>query len=221
MCEAVQVRAARIDMTKSQSQPDQHFTLLSTLAANAHLGQFTTEQIQVGISEPERAGQEFALFVANGFRAQAEDCFLETNELTIQIPALPRPTLEYLQTKYGIMSIERDTSTTEPVILKLYTVLRPGEKNSISGPEYERRIAVRQNSLLGYQHRNWVVENQGKFPALKELLGKIYIDFPALIVVVSRGYRGFPYLSNDGERWRGRWGWVDDGFDRDGRVASK
>ncbi len=205
-------------MTKSE--PKQHFTLLSTLAANADLGQFSKEQIQVGISEPERAGAEFAAFVANGFRVQVEDLFLDTGELTIELPALPRPTLEELQKDWaGIESIERDTSTTEATTLTLFTVLRPTEKDSINGSEYERRIAVRQNSLLGYQHRNWVIEHQDE-PALKELLGKIYIDFPALIVVDSSGSQNFPYANDNGKRWNPNWNWVSNDFNRNGRVAA-
>ncbi|MEK7507851.1 MAG: hypothetical protein AAB602_02080 [Patescibacteria group bacterium] len=150
-----------------------------------------------------------------------EDFFLDTGELSIQIPALPRPTLEELQKdRSNIKSIKRDTSTTEPTILKLYTVLRPTE-NSINGTEYERRILVRQNSLLGFQHRNWVRDHQDEHPALKELFGKVYIDFPALIAVGGDGDRRYPFLVSVGGRWLGRWDWIDYGFHRDGRVASK
>ncbi len=213
-------KSAPLEIVMTKSEPKQHFTLLSTLAANANLGQFTTEQIQVGISEPERAGQEFALFVANGFRVQAEDFFRDTNELTIQVPALPRPTLTELQSKFDwVKSIERDTSPTEALTLKLATVLRAEEKNLISGSEYERRIEPKKNLIVGYQHACWLVEHQDESPDLMKLLRNVYIDCPGLVVVSSDGHRHYPCLGHDGKRWDVDWRWISYGFGRRGRVG--
>lgn len=168
----------------------------------------------------ERGGefQEDALAVV---RKYSSGVFRDTGELTIQIPALPRPTLAELQKDWSyIKSIERDTSPTEALTLKLATVLREKE-NPIGGTEYELRLKPKHGILLGFQHRQWLKEHQSEFPKLMALLGKIYIDFPGLVVVRARGSRVYPYLDDDGERWDGRWDWIDNGFDSFGRVASK
>ena len=143
-----------------------------------------------------------------------------TNELVIEIPALPRPTLGELQAKYGwIKKIERDTSPTGPVTLVLGTVLPEGETNSIDGAEYERRLAPKQDVLLGFQHRQWLLEHQAEFPGLMTLLGKVYIDFPGLVVVLDDGGRDVPYANRGGRRWGGDWDWLYDFFGSSGRVA--
>jgi|SRR3989344_938847 len=41
-----------------------------------------------------------------------------------------------------------------------------------------------------------------------------------IFVVNSNGNRNFPYLNNDGKRWNGNWNWIDNDFNRNGRVAS-
>ncbi len=51
----------------------------------------------------------------------------ETGELTLAIPALPHPELGDLRERFPLLRIkriERDTSPTEPVTLKLSTGLR-------------------------------------------------------------------------------------------------
>lgn len=147
------------------------------------------------------------------------DFFRETGEVAIQIPALPRPTIEQLQEKFSwIKSIERDTSPVEAIVLNLGTVLYPNEER-IDDTEYERRIAPKIAVSLGYQHARWLAEHQDAFPDFMALLGKIYIDFPGLVVVRAVGYRYFPRLSWGGRRWALYWGWVGDGLDRYGRVA--
>jgi len=148
------------------------------------------------------------------------DLFRETNELSLQLPALKRPTLEYLQSKYDwIKSIERDTSTEEPVTLSLATVLADGSTASINGEEYELRLAENLNTLLGFQHRQWLLEHQAEFPEFIALLGKCYIDFPGLVVVIRVGGRHVPCCLRGGSRWGDDWGWLGGGFDSDGRVA--
>ena len=186
--------------------------------------ELTVEQVQAGISgtkeEMERIGMETTAFVRNGFRMQMGDFFRLTSELTIQIPALPRPTLEELQAKFNwVKSIERDTSTTEATTLKLGTVLRTDE-TSINGKEYELRLAPKLNVLFGYQHATWLVENQDKSPELMVLLGKIYIDFPGLVVVGSYGSRSIPCLNDGDRRWEQNWHWVGNDLNQNGRVAA-
>ena len=154
-----------------------------------------------------------------------KDCFQFTDErCVIQVPALPRLTLEELKARYSwIERIERDDSPVCPVTLRLATVLKSGE-DSINGATYERRLVPRHSMLLGLQHRDWLVANQNNLPeptrtALKALLGKIYLDFPGLIVVRGGGGRGFPYAGVDGERWSGYWYWTGLSLSRGGRVA--
>ncbi len=147
------------------------------------------------------------------------DFFRETGELTIEIPALPRPTFEELQAKFPrIKKIERDTSPTGPVTMKFGTVLRPGEKR-INGAEYERRLTPKIDIVLGYQHWNWVFEHQSEYPDLMALLGKIYIDFPGIIVVLGDGGRSCPCLFQGGGRFGQGWDWFDNVLGRSGRIA--
>ncbi len=201
---------------------EQRFTVLAKLGENINWDLLTTEQVQVGVLESERAGAEATAFIQNGFRMQVGDFFRETGELTIQIPALARPTLEQLQEKYSWIreenGIERDTSPIEAVTLKLGTVLHPDEEK-INGTEYEKRIAPKLSICLGYQQVLWLVEHQEEFPEFMALLGKAYIDFPGLVVVSAHGDRRFPCLNRDGERWDLGWRWVDDDLNQDGRVA--
>ncbi|MBI2604427.1 MAG: hypothetical protein HYW56_02685 [Candidatus Harrisonbacteria bacterium] len=203
---------------------DQRFALLTALAANADWGSLTVEMVQLGITEAQRAGAEFTAFVKNGFRMQIADFLRNTGELTIRIPALPRPTLAQLQAKYPwIASIERDCSPTVKVTMNLATVLRADEmdkKQYINGEEYERRLASCLNDLLGFQHLTWLVEHQDESPAFNALLGKIYVDGPGIVVADANGIRRVPYLHQDGPRWKLRWHWLGFVFYSLGRVGS-
>ena len=150
----------------------------------------------------------------------SENYFRETAELSIQIPALVRPTLKQLQSKYSwIKSIERDSSPTDAVTLKPATVLRGNEK-SINGGEYEKRIAGKLDIILGYQQAVWLIEHQDEFPEFMALFGKVYIDFAGLVVVNANGNRNYPYLNQNGKRWYLNWNWIDNDFNLNERVAS-
>ncbi len=150
------------------------------------------------------------LIAAAGFFRKMED-------VAIQIPALPRPTIAEIQAKFSwIKSIERDNSPTEAVTLSLGTVLRPDE-GSVGGVEYERRII--SLPTLGYQQAVWLVDHQDEFPEFMALLGKVYIDFPGLVVVRENGDRDVPYLDQGGKRWYLHWDWLGHGQRSDGRVA--
>lgn len=143
--------------------------------------------------------------------------FRKTGEFTIRVPALPRPTLARLQGQHSwIKSIERDNSPTETTTLSLGTVLRPDE-GSVGGTKYEQRIV--SLPTMGYQHAVWLVEHQDEFPEFMALLGKIYIDFPGLIVVLGNGYRRVPCLRRAGGRWCLDWHWLGSDFYSFGRVA--
>ena len=198
---------------------DQRFALLAALGTNTNWDALAVEEVQVGITEGQRAGAEFTQFVKNGFRIQVGDFFRDTGELTLKLPALRRPTLAELQAKFSfIKSIERDTSPVEAVTFNLATVLGDGE-NSINGAEYERRITPKRTIILGYQHAAWLMDRQKEYPDLMGLLGKIYIDFSGLVVVRGSGRRDYPYLGQNDKLWFVSWSWVDSDFSRDGRVA--
>ena len=138
-------------------------------------------------------------------------------KLNIAIPALPRPTLEELQNEWNwIARIEKDDSPETEVALEIGTVLKDGESR-IGGREYGKR---RPAARLGCQHAKWLVEHQDEFPGFAALLGKIYIDFPGLVVVHEDDDREVPYLNGVGGRWELRWDWADDVLGPDGRVAS-
>ena len=38
-------------------------------------------------------------------------------------------------------------------------------------------------------------------------------------MVSANGNRNFPYLSMDGKRWDLNWNWVENDFNRNGRIA--
>lgn len=143
-----------------------------------------------------------------------------TGELAaIRIPALARPTLADLQ-KHGVRRIERDSSPTGEVNFNLATILRAGEEGHISGSDYEARIAAHLGLVLGYQHRQWLIANQDEFPEFTALLGKVYIDFPGIVVVgAAVGGRYIPCASSSGERWNDYWLGLADDFNFDDRIG--
>lgn len=148
--------------------------------------------------------------------SKAADWFRSTNELTIEIPALPRPTEKEMKDKFGIRSIERDDSPTEAAVFTLGTVLRTNEE-FIEGKEYERRLP---KNGFGYQHLVWLVEHQDENPSFKALLGKVYIDGTGIVVVDSYGYRYVPCLDRGGRRFGLYWHWISRRFRQRGRVSS-
>jgi hypothetical protein len=198
---------------------EQQFAYLAAVGANTDWRSLTTQQVQAAMKDPVALGKQHTLFLQAGCRVQVGEYFRETGEISIQIPALKRPTLEYLQAKYGIKSIERDTSTEEPVTLTFATVLVPDDDGSIDGVEYERRIMLKHDVLLGFQHREYVVEYQDEFPELKPFLGKIYIDFSGIVVVYRDGDRYVPCCHPGGSRWYGSWIWLSGSFNANGRLA--
>ncbi|MFA6352825.1 MAG: hypothetical protein WCW90_01095 [Candidatus Paceibacterota bacterium] len=199
---------------------DQILTVLTVLAVNTPWEETLAEQLQVAIAgDSKTVGKEFAAFIRNGFRVNVGDFFRKTGELTINIPALPRPTYAQLQKKFSwIKGVESNASPTDAVTLSLGTVLRPGE-GIINGVEYERRWISFTGRFLGYQHLRWLVDHQDEFPALMALLDQIYIDGPGL-VVVSRGKdRGYPCLIQADRRWDLDWSWTSDNLGQSGRLA--
>jgi len=206
-----------------QITADQSQQVMAALCTNVDWSTIDFEALGLqnsAIRDAQEAGRQLTAFLRNGCRVVIESFFRATGELTVQIPALPRPTLEQIQAKYSwIASIERDTSPTDPVTLTLGTVLRPEEKGSITGAEYERRLISKLDVALGYQHMEWLLAHQNEFPAFMALLGKIYIDFPGLVVVDDDGSRYVPYCDQGGRRWDAIWGWLGIDFSVFGRVA--
>ena len=158
---------------------------------------------------------------ANLIRGDRECFRLMHDDVVIEIPALKRPTLEQIKKSWNyIEKIERDDSTEEPVTLRLATVLRSSE-SFIDGGTYELRLTVHrdQGRLLGFQHRQYLLDVQQQHPALMALLGNVYIDFPGIIVERRGGRRCVPVVNFDGKRFVDGWGWVGSVFDGNGRVA--
>lgn len=207
-------------MSKAVSR-GQALQVSARVATQINWDELDGDALQSGVIDltPENFGRRFTDFLKNGARVQiVGDYFKETGELTIQIPALPRPTLEQLQKRYSfIKSIEADDSPTEPVTLVLGTVLRPDEK-SINGMEYEYRLRS-LDGKFGYQQGEWLVLHQDEYPDFMNLLGKIYIDLPGIKALRDDGGRDFPCLSQDGKRWCLRWDWFGTGLVSNGRVA--
>lgn len=140
------------------------------------------------------------------------------NAAAIQIPALQRPTLPELQARWSfIREIESDTSPEGPVTLQLSTVFKDGEER-IDGPEYERRLKALVGQF-GFQQLGWLVQHQDDHPSFQALLGLIYLDGPAIIVVSRGGDRLVAFLSQCDERWCLHWHWLRSGFNRSGVVA--
>jgi hypothetical protein len=138
--------------------------------------------------------------------------------LNITIPALKKPTLKEIQKDYPfIKKIEKDTSPTRAISVALTTLLE-GDEDYINGEEYTNRRKPHEKVLLGYQHLKWLLEDQEKFPSLKALVGKIYIDCPGIIAVNGDGDRVFPCAGGDGSRFGVGWRWTGGRLDRRGRL---
>jgi hypothetical protein len=199
---------------------EQQFAYLAALGANTDWKSLTTQQLQAGMNDPVALGKQHTLFLQAGCQVQIGEHFRETGEVSIQLPALKRPTFKEIQSKYDwVKSIERDTSTEDAVTLTFATVLVPNDGSSIDGKEYEKRIALKHNSLLGLQLRDWLLEHQDEFPELKLFLGKIYIDFPGIVVVHRVGDRSIPCCGRSGSRWGDSWVWLSHDFHVHGRIA--
>jgi hypothetical protein len=91
---------------------------------------------------------------------------LTSDEIAIDIPALPRPTLAELQ-EYGICEIVRDDSPEEAVTLRLGLVLDPTEKHLPAHDTYWLRTMRLRSSgrLLGFQHWKWLLKNLDRIKA--------------------------------------------------------
>ena len=150
----------------------------------------------------------------------AADRFRESGELTIEMPAIPRPTLKQLRDEDPMIeSIERDNSPEGSVTLKLGIVCLSSKNSSIHGLEYERRLLSNIHVTLGYQHREWLLNHQHRFPLLMESLETHYIDFPGIVVVHQALDRRVPYCRRLGKDWAGYWHGLTDRFLAFGRVA--
>jgi hypothetical protein len=89
---------------------------------------------------------------------------LVANECRIEMPALARVTDEERAKDYDgeyCYRLVKDSSITEPFILRLATVFLPGEQY-VSWLERDRRLLLDAGSLPGYQHARYLVQNQGR-----------------------------------------------------------
>lgn len=165
----------------------------------------------------------------------------ETGEVVIKIPALPRLTLAELKALDPFKSelvaqfefIDRDTSPTRAVTMRLGTVFRDDEKDSgcgglvmaysITGAAYERRLPKTRNVLLGSSQARWVAAHRNAFPALQALLRMrpvFIINFPGVIVAGANKQRFMPCLLTFDKRLTLCWRSINtDAFGLRDRVA--
>ena len=147
------------------------------------------------------------------------DHFRLRGEVSIKLPALPRPALDELQERFSwIKAIEQDTSPEESVIFTLATVLHNNEVR-IGGELLMFRLASRLESLLGYQHFRWILDHGAEYPEFMALLGKVYIDFPGITVQDECGIRHFVCYRMGSRNQLNCWCRLDAGFSENGRVA--
>lgn len=139
--------------------------------------------------------------------------------IEIRIPALPKSNPDDILKKYDFLrSVDKDDSPEGEVVMTFTTVLWEDE-GPISGVEYESRLASVEGNL-GYSQAAWLVEHQDKLPReFMDLLGKIYVDFPATVAVGVGGRRCVPFLRLSGGRWFRGWRWLGFDFRSRGRVA--
>ncbi len=149
----------------------------------------------------------------------ASDHFRLTGEVSIRMPALSRPALDELQDRFPwIKAIEQDTSLEESVSFTLATVLRTNETR-IGGEVLMLRLASIPRGLLGYQHLRWLLDHEAECPEFMALLGKVYIDFPGIIVLDPSGIRHVASCRMKGRHRLNCWCRYDCGFNEYGRVA--
>lgn len=123
----------------------------------------------------------------------------------IQIPALPRFTIEGLKKETGFPKIQPDdrqheasiwknTSPESPITLCLLNFLEEKE-NFIRPRAIGERMEPYKDSLLGYQHVKWLVDNQKNIPQLKGLRALIY--FPGTEIILESGHQVIPCMQHD------------------------
>lgn len=153
-------------------------------------------------------------------KVEVVDFFTRIEDFTIQLPALPRPTVEELQTRWSwIREIKSNLSPTQPVTMELGTLLHTDEEK-ISGNEYHSRRG--STPYLGFQQGVWLVDHQDdpELAAFRALRGKVYIDLIGLEILDWGGGRDFPDLDVVGGRWSLNWRSTEnDDLSRVGRVA--
>lgn len=183
-------------------------------------GKLTLGQIEALVNK--LGGEEgVELLLADEFIISRKERKLRSVEMIeVHIPATPKSNSKSILKKYDFLrSIEKDDSPEGEVVMTFATALRGEDENSISGSEYELRLQ-KITGILGYSQAVWLVENQDKLPKeFMDLLGKIYVDFPATIAVSVGGGRCVPFLRLRAGRWFLDWHWLEDGFSSDGRVA--
>lgn len=167
------------------------------------------------------AGKELTRFIRNGFRVQVGDWWRETGELSIQLPALQPPTLEELSKEAGYClfnGIERSTSPTRPVTLKLGTILRADEE-PVDESECDMRLVGKEGLELGYQHGAWIEKHQDAFPQLMAVPdGAFHIRFRGFVPVYS-SRRESAILSKIHGRWYLSMFTAEAPLERNGRIA--
>ena len=185
-------------------------------------GSVTLGQIEAMINKIKRdVGEEgVELLLADELVISRKERKLRSVEtVEICISATPKSSSKGILKKYDFLrSVEKDDSPEGEIVMTLATVLREDE-GSVSGSEYELRLQ-KISGILGYSQAVWLVENQDKLPKeFMDLLGKIYVDFPATVAVDVDGCQCVPYLHSSVGRWFLGWRWLVGGFRSHDRIA--
>ncbi|MCR4328666.1 MAG: hypothetical protein NUV53_04110 [Patescibacteria group bacterium] len=216
------------DIMNMNNTLEKRFQFLLALGTVIGWDDIPSEQMDIFLSacaDDPTLREHFAIFSKNGFRMKMPNFFRDTEEIAIQIPLppIPCPTLPQLRKKFSWIKesdgIEYDISSMEPTTLKLGTVLMLNETEGIKGVEYEWRLTPNIHLCLGYQHAVWLAEHQDEFPSLVQFLGKIYIDFPGIVVVSAEGDRRTFALNGLEDRWVVYCHPIRDGLRQTGRIA--
>ena len=199
---------------------EQRMRFLMAAATNVDWSKISADELQVGIRDGVNLGKEMTTFIKNGCRNSLADVFRVTGEITMPIPALPELSLEELKHLFPtIVSIERQNSPVEAVIMSLGTVLREYEELVLASRELERRLISSNGKYFGYQQLKWLEEHQDEFPEFRDLAGQIYIHGPALLVVKTDDLLYYPYLTAHNNRWVLSWRSLRHDFYEKDRIA--
>ncbi|MEK7507850.1 MAG: hypothetical protein AAB602_02075 [Patescibacteria group bacterium] len=83
----------------------------------------------------------------------------------------------------------------------------------------QRAVFVRHISIATWCEELWNFRFRIRFNS-ESIQGVVMQAVFRMFAVNDDGNRNYPYLDNDGKRWNGNWNWIDNDFNRNGRVAS-
>lgn len=209
---------------------EQQFEFLAKLGANLNWSKFTREEIQIGIREAQRVGEEMGFFMKSGYRASCADTIRrylrDTSEFDILIPAMDGRERKEANKKYSEVDAVGDFHYWDcpnlgPVQLTLATVLLPVlDDDGISCSEARRRKKLQKTPSLGLAHAEWLLANYANFPELAALLQKrIHVQFWGAGIRNNIVGERFPMLYLEDGKPTIVWGYESHKFTASSRIA--